>query len=60
MKGDADQHPGLKSTSYKNYFIRQWNLNRIPAYNYVKVLCFGSHISINGFDIACLRCILEM
>ena len=54
LSGDIEENPGPQSRPCSSLSICHWNLNRIPAHNFIKLSLLRDYISINKFDIICL------
>ena len=54
LSGDIEENQGPQSKSCNSLFICHWNLNSIPAHNFIKLSLLRAYISINKFDIICL------
>ena len=54
LSGDIEENPGLQSEPCNSLSICHWNLNSIPAHNFIKLSLLHAYISINKFDIICL------
>ena len=52
--GDIEENPGPKPNSCDCLSICHWNLNSIPAHNFIKLSLLRAYISINKTDIICL------
>ena len=51
--GDAELNPGPKQRTAKKITICHWNLNRIAAHNFVKLVLIKAYNSVHKFDIIC-------
>ena len=54
LSGDIEENPGPQSEPCNSLSICHWNLNSIPAHNFIKLSLLRAYISINKFDIICL------
>ena len=54
MSGDIDMNPGPKPSSCNKFSICHWNLNSVPAHNFIKLSLLRANISVHNFDILCL------
>ena len=51
LSGDIEEDPGLQSTPCNSLPICHWNLNSIPAHNFIKLSLLRPYTSINKFYI---------
>ena len=49
--GDVEPNPGPHTASLKNLSICHWNLNSIPAHNFVKINLLEAFIHTNNHDV---------
>ena len=54
MRGAVELNPRLKPNSGENFSICHWNLNSIPAHNFLKNSLLNAYNSLHKFDIICL------
>ena len=54
LSGDVELNPGPKPNSGQNFSICHWNLNSIPAHNFLKNSLLNAYNSLHKFDIICL------
>ena len=54
ISGDIEENPGRQSKPCSSLSICHWNLNSIPAHNFIKMSLLRASISINKFNIICL------
>ena len=54
LSGDIEENSGTQSKPCNSLSICHWNLNSIPAHNFIKLCLLRAYISINKFDIICL------
>ena len=54
LSGDIEENQGPQSKSCNSLFICHWNLNSIPAHNFIKLSLLRAYISINKSDVICL------
>ena len=54
LSGDIEENPGLQSTPCNSLPICHWNLNSIPAHNFIKLSLLRAYTSVNKFYIICL------
>ena len=54
LSGDIKENPGLQPKSCDSLSICHWNLNSIPAHNFIKLSLLHAYISVNKLDIICL------
>ena len=52
--GDVELNPGPNQNTAKKFSICHWNLNRIAAHNFAKLVLLKTYNSIHKFDIICL------
>ena len=53
LSGNIEENPGPKPNSCDCLSICHWNLNSIPARNFIKLPLLRAYISINKTDITC-------
>ena len=51
LSSDIEENPGLQSRPCSSLSICHWNLNSIPAHNFIKLSLLRAYISIYKFDI---------
>ena len=51
---DVKMNPGPMLHSCHTFSMCHWNLNSLPAHNFIKVSLFQAYVIINKFDIICL------
>ena len=56
LSADVELNPVPKRASASNTSICYWNLNSIPARNYIKLCLRKAYIAIHKFDIVCFIC----
>ena len=54
LYGDIELNPEPRQNTTKNFSICSWNLNRIVAYNFAKLVLLKAYDLINRFEIICL------
>ena len=54
LSGDIEENPGPKPSSNQSFSIFHWNLNSIPAHNYIKVSLLRTYTSTHKFDVICI------
>ena len=54
LSGDIEENPGSKPNSCDRLSICYWNLNSIPALNFIKLFLLLPYICVNKTDITCL------
>ena len=54
LSDDIEKNPGPQHKPCNSLSICHWNLNSIPAHNFLKLSPLCAHISVNKFDILCL------
>ena len=54
LSGNIEENPGPKPNSCDCLSICHWNLNSIPAHNFINLSLLRAYISINKADITCL------
>ena len=54
LSGNIEENLGPQSKSCNSLSICHWNLNSIPANNFIKLPLLHAYISINKFGIICL------
>ena len=52
--GDIETNPGQRTNSYQYLSCCHWNLNSLPAHNYIKVSLIQPYNTIHKYDIICL------
>ena len=54
LSGDIEENQGPRSKPCNILSIWHWNLNSIPAHNFIKLSLLCGYISVNKFNIICL------
>ena len=54
LSGDVETNPGPRRNTGETFSICYWNLNRLLAYNYNKLLLLRACIAVHKFGVICL------
>ena len=54
ISGDVDENPGPKRYSAQYLTICHWNLDSIPAHDFINVALLKAHLSVHEMNVICL------